>query len=281
MVSRADGIVTMARWHDEHDGFTRFVIVSIVASFPCDGAEGVVFRQRPSSAISNYRRTDRWVHRRTRNGARSTRRHGATLRSGSSWNRIREGLAGVRQGSRQDLRQSSQGRSQAEGCSRRGSQEARNRDRAACLLLSGTGLHGCGRLVLASSPTSSPSSTRMMGSLCSMTAGTRGCRTRSTLPSHRCWTVPTRSKRSFDALADDYPAEQIFAAMDHLRTSGYLAEDAAVEARPALAFWEHAGVPRRSRERVSASRQWRLWRSATLTPVPHGTARPPRDCRGA
>jgi oxazoline/thiazoline synthase len=47
----------------------------------------------------------------------------------------------------------------------------------------------------------------------------------------------------FDALSDTYPAEEIFAALDHLRTRGYLAEDAAADARPAIAFWEHIGVP--------------------------------------
>lgn len=47
----------------------------------------------------------------------------------------------------------------------------------------------------------------------------------------------------FEALSESYPAEQVFAALDELRTSGYLAEDAAAEARPTMAFWEHAGVP--------------------------------------
>ena len=47
----------------------------------------------------------------------------------------------------------------------------------------------------------------------------------------------------FEALSDTYPVEQVFAALDRLRTSGYLAEDAAVEARPTMAFWEHVGVP--------------------------------------
>ena len=97
--------------------------------------------------------------------------------------------------------------------------------------------------VPASSPTWSPSSTRMMGSLCSPKVGTRGCLTPSTQPSRRCWTAPTRSKRYSRLSPTTYPAEQIFAALDHLRTSGYLAEDAAVEARPTMAFWEHAGVP--------------------------------------
>jgi bacteriocin biosynthesis cyclodehydratase domain-containing protein len=47
----------------------------------------------------------------------------------------------------------------------------------------------------------------------------------------------------FDALCNTYPAEHVFAALDRLRTSGYLAEDTAAEARPTMAFWEHVGVP--------------------------------------
>jgi oxazoline/thiazoline synthase len=47
----------------------------------------------------------------------------------------------------------------------------------------------------------------------------------------------------FTALSDLYPAEQVFAALDRLRLSGYLAEDVAVDARPTTAFWEHLGVP--------------------------------------
>jgi bacteriocin biosynthesis cyclodehydratase domain-containing protein len=47
----------------------------------------------------------------------------------------------------------------------------------------------------------------------------------------------------FEALGDTYPVEHVFAALDRLRTSGYLAEDHAAEARPAMAFWEHVGVP--------------------------------------
>jgi bacteriocin biosynthesis cyclodehydratase domain-containing protein len=47
----------------------------------------------------------------------------------------------------------------------------------------------------------------------------------------------------FMALADLYPAEEVFAALDCLRSSGYLAEDSAAEARPTMAFWEHLGVP--------------------------------------
>jgi bacteriocin biosynthesis cyclodehydratase domain-containing protein len=45
----------------------------------------------------------------------------------------------------------------------------------------------------------------------------------------------------FEGLSETYPAEQVFAALDHLRTSGYLAEDAAPAARPTRAFWEHLG----------------------------------------
>lgn len=47
----------------------------------------------------------------------------------------------------------------------------------------------------------------------------------------------------FASLSDTYPIEQVFAALDRLRTSGYLAEDTAVEAKPTTAFWEHVGVP--------------------------------------
>ncbi len=47
----------------------------------------------------------------------------------------------------------------------------------------------------------------------------------------------------FEVLCTRYPAEQVFAALERLKTSGYLAEDAAVEARPSMAFWEHSGVP--------------------------------------
>jgi oxazoline/thiazoline synthase len=47
----------------------------------------------------------------------------------------------------------------------------------------------------------------------------------------------------FEALSDTYPAQQIFAAMDYLRTSGYLSEDAVIDTRPTMAFWEHAGAP--------------------------------------
>ena len=52
-----------------------------------------------------------------------------------------------------------------------------------------------------------------------------------------------RVEAIFEALSDTYPIEQVFAALDRLRTSGYLAEDTAVEARPTMAFWEHIGVP--------------------------------------
>jgi bacteriocin biosynthesis cyclodehydratase domain-containing protein len=46
----------------------------------------------------------------------------------------------------------------------------------------------------------------------------------------------------FDGLSEAYKPEQVFEALDHLRTSGYLAEDAAVAARSTTAFWEHVGV---------------------------------------
>jgi bacteriocin biosynthesis cyclodehydratase domain-containing protein len=47
----------------------------------------------------------------------------------------------------------------------------------------------------------------------------------------------------FATLSDRYPIDQVFAALDHLRTSGYLAEDAGAQARSTMAFWEHLGVP--------------------------------------
>jgi oxazoline/thiazoline synthase len=47
----------------------------------------------------------------------------------------------------------------------------------------------------------------------------------------------------FEALSNAYPVEHVFAALDRLRTSGYLAEDTAAEARPTMAFWERMGVP--------------------------------------
>jgi oxazoline/thiazoline synthase len=46
----------------------------------------------------------------------------------------------------------------------------------------------------------------------------------------------------FERLSETYPAEHVFAALDHLRTTGYLAEDAALAARSTRAFWEHAGI---------------------------------------
>jgi oxazoline/thiazoline synthase len=58
----------------------------------------------------------------------------------------------------------------------------------------------------------------------------------------------------FAALSDTYLVEQVFAALDRLRTSGYLAEDAAAEARPTMAFWEHVGVrPSLARSRLDAA----------------------------
>lgn len=58
----------------------------------------------------------------------------------------------------------------------------------------------------------------------------------------------------FDALSGAYPAERVFAALVRLRTSGYLAEDAAVEARPTMAFWEYASVrPLLARSRLDAT----------------------------
>jgi hypothetical protein len=59
----------------------------------------------------------------------------------------------------------------------------------------------------------------------------------------------------FEKLTDDYPADQIFAALEYLKTHGYLAEDDAAEPRPWRAFWEHAGVAATSaRARITARR---------------------------
>ena len=59
----------------------------------------------------------------------------------------------------------------------------------------------------------------------------------------------------FDGLCEVYPAEQVFAALDHLKTTGYLAEDT-VTGRPATAtFWENAGVaPAVARSRLARAR---------------------------
>jgi oxazoline/thiazoline synthase len=59
----------------------------------------------------------------------------------------------------------------------------------------------------------------------------------------------------FAALSDTYVVERVFAALVRLRTSGYLAEDAAAEARPTMAFWDHVGVrPSVARSRLDAAR---------------------------
>jgi ribosomal protein S12 methylthiotransferase accessory factor len=58
----------------------------------------------------------------------------------------------------------------------------------------------------------------------------------------------------FEALSGAYPAEQVFAALDRLRTNGYLAEDISGEARSTMAFWEHAGVrPSLARSRLDGT----------------------------
>jgi oxazoline/thiazoline synthase len=58
----------------------------------------------------------------------------------------------------------------------------------------------------------------------------------------------------FEALSDTYPVEEVFAALDWLRTSGYLTEDIAAEARPTMAFWEQVGVaPTLARSRLDAT----------------------------
>ena len=59
----------------------------------------------------------------------------------------------------------------------------------------------------------------------------------------------------FDGLCEVYPAEKVFAALDHLKTTGYLAEDT-VTGRPGTAtFWENAGVaPAVARSRLARAR---------------------------
>jgi oxazoline/thiazoline synthase len=47
----------------------------------------------------------------------------------------------------------------------------------------------------------------------------------------------------FEKLSETYPAGHVFAALDHLRAAGYLAEDAGVAERSTQAFWERAGIP--------------------------------------
>jgi oxazoline/thiazoline synthase len=47
----------------------------------------------------------------------------------------------------------------------------------------------------------------------------------------------------FEVLSEKFPVEQVFAALDRLRMSGYLTEDTAAEARPTMGFWEQIGVP--------------------------------------
>ena len=69
----------------------------------------------------------------------------------------------------------------------------------------------------------------------------------------------------FEVLSDRYPASRILAALDQLKAGGYLAEDAAADARPTMAFWEHAGVPppRHNRGSISARCQSVLWAMST------------------
>lgn len=58
----------------------------------------------------------------------------------------------------------------------------------------------------------------------------------------------------FAALSDAYPVERVFAALDRLRTNGFLTEDTSAEARPAMAFWEQIGVPpSQARSRLDAA----------------------------
>jgi ribosomal protein S12 methylthiotransferase accessory factor len=70
----------------------------------------------------------------------------------------------------------------------------------------------------------------------------------------------------FTSLAGRYPAEQVLGALDDLKAGGYLAEDAAAEARQTAAFWEHLGVAASlARSRLAA---------ASVSIVPVGAADP-------
>jgi bacteriocin biosynthesis cyclodehydratase domain-containing protein len=76
----------------------------------------------------------------------------------------------------------------------------------------------------------------------------------------------------FTSLAGRYPAEHILEALDRLKAGGYLAEDAAAEARQTLAFWEHLGVSASlARSRLAAT---------SVSIVPLGAADPAvlEDC---
>ncbi len=58
----------------------------------------------------------------------------------------------------------------------------------------------------------------------------------------------------FTSLSERYAAEQVFGALEYLKSSGYLAEDSASGARHENAFWEHAGVlPSVARSRLHAA----------------------------
>jgi ribosomal protein S12 methylthiotransferase accessory factor len=58
----------------------------------------------------------------------------------------------------------------------------------------------------------------------------------------------------FDSLSTTYPADQVFAALDRLRSSGYLADDSAADARSTLAFWERMGAaPSQARSRLDST----------------------------
>ena len=69
----------------------------------------------------------------------------------------------------------------------------------------------------------------------------------------------------FAALSDTYPIQQVFAALDHLRNGGYLAEDAADQTRPARAFWEHVGAAPAYPKHDWDARAFPLCLSVTLT----------------
>jgi hypothetical protein len=89
-------------------------------------------------------------------------------------------------------------------------------------------------------------------------------------------------KAIFASLSTSDPAEQVFAALDHLKSSGYLAEDAAAEARQTAASWEHLDVfpplARAFRRRLRRSRSLRRRRSRIARGLPSlaGRQRRPR-----
>jgi bacteriocin biosynthesis cyclodehydratase domain-containing protein len=58
----------------------------------------------------------------------------------------------------------------------------------------------------------------------------------------------------FEALSETYPSEEVLAALDHLKKTGYLADEAVSSAGPFAAFWEHVGVlPSVARSRLASA----------------------------